>query len=110
MQEKSIVVAGEFGLEAGLALGRGSYGVVLAHPHPLYGGDMRNPVITAMMHVFQEYSWSTLRFNFRGVGASCGTYNEGHGERLMTCWPRQPVYVRMGLRGFFWRVTLLASG
>ncbi len=80
MQEKSIVVAGEFGLEAGLALGRGSYGVVLAHPHPLYGGDMRNPVITAMMHVFQEYSWSTLRFNFRGVGASCGTYNEGHGE------------------------------
>ena len=80
MQEKSIVIAGEFELEAGLALGRGSYGVVLAHPHPLYGGDMRNPVITAMMHVFQEYSWSTLRFNFRGVGASCGTYNEGCGE------------------------------
>ncbi|MCD6430072.1 MAG: alpha/beta hydrolase, partial [Deltaproteobacteria bacterium] len=47
---------------------------------PLYGGDMRNPVITAMMHVFQEYGWSTLRFNFRGVGTSCGVYNEGRGE------------------------------
>ena len=80
MQEKSIIVAGEFDLEAGLALGSGPEGVVLAHPHPLYGGDMRNPVITAMMHTFQRHDWTTLRFNFRGVGISSGTYDEGRGE------------------------------
>ncbi len=80
MQEKPITLAGEFDLEAGLALGGGPWGVVLVHPHPLYGGEMRNPVIIAMMRTFQKYDWSTLRFNFRGVGASCGTYDEGRGE------------------------------
>ena len=80
MQEQSIIIVGEFDLEAGLALGSGPEGVVLVHPHPLYGGEMRNPVITAMMRTFQEHDWSTLRFNFRGVGASCGTYDEGRGE------------------------------
>ncbi len=80
MQEKSIVVAGAFELEAGLALGSASCGVVLVHPHPLHGGDLRNPVITSMMDVFQGHDWSTLRFNFRGVGSSCGTYDNGHGE------------------------------
>jgi len=79
MQEKSIMVAGEFNLEAGLALG-GPEGVIFVHPHPLYGGDMRNPVITTMMRTFQEHGWTTLRFNFRGVGSSCGTYDEGRGE------------------------------
>ena len=80
MQEKSIIIDGEFNLEAGLALGSGPRGVVLAHPHPLYGGGMKNSVITSMMRTFQEYDWSTLRFNFRGVGASCGSYDDGRGE------------------------------
>ncbi len=80
MQEKSIIVVGEFDLEAGLALGSGPAGVVLVHPHPLYGGDMRNPVITTMMDTFQGHNWTTLRFNFRGVGLSCGTFDVGRGE------------------------------
>ena len=80
MHEKPIIIAGECELEAGLALGSASKGVVLAHPHPLYGGDMRNPVITTMMDIFQKHDWSTLRFNFRGVGASSGTFDEGRGE------------------------------
>ncbi|MEA1922290.1 MAG: alpha/beta hydrolase [Pseudomonadota bacterium] len=80
MHEKTITLVGECELEAGLALGSGSEGVVLAHPHPLYGGDMRNPVITTMLDTFQKQNWSTLRFNFRGVGGSRGTFDEGRGE------------------------------
>lgn len=80
MQEKPITLAGECELEAGLALGSESKGVILAHPHPLYGGDMRNPVITALMDTFQKHNWSTLRFNFRGVGGSNGSFDEGRGE------------------------------
>lgn len=56
-------------------------GVILCHPHPQYGGDMDHPVImTAVEAAFQE-GFSTLRFNFRGVGESEGSYGEGIGER-----------------------------
>jgi alpha/beta superfamily hydrolase len=56
-------------------------GVILCHPHPQYGGDMHNPVIsTAADAAFQE-GFSTLRFNFRGVGRSGGSYSDGVGER-----------------------------
>jgi alpha/beta superfamily hydrolase len=56
-------------------------GVILCHPHPQYGGDMDHPVImTAAETAFQE-GFSTLRFNFRGVGGSEGSYGEGIEER-----------------------------
>ncbi len=56
-------------------------GVILCHPHPQYGGEMHNPVIsTAAETAFQE-GFSTLRFNFRGVGKSGGSYGDGVGER-----------------------------
>jgi alpha/beta superfamily hydrolase len=55
-------------------------GVILCHPHPQYGGDMHNPVVsTAAWVAFQE-GFSTLRFNFRGVGRSGGSYSDGVGE------------------------------
>jgi len=44
--------------------------VVICHPHPLYGGDMRNNVVSGMARVFQSSGMATLRFNFRGVGAN----------------------------------------
>jgi len=56
--------------------------VVITHPHPLYGGDMRNPVVTAIHRAFRQNGYSTLRFNFRGVGASEGRYTDGPGEQL----------------------------
>ncbi|SRR6266571_5425529 len=56
-------------------------GVVLCHPHPLYGGDMHNPVVVRAAEVCAEAGLATLRFNFRGVGASSGTWDEGRGER-----------------------------
>ncbi len=56
-------------------------GVVLCHPHPQYGGDMDHPVITTAAETAFEEGLSTLRFNFRGVGESEGSYGEGVGER-----------------------------
>jgi len=56
------------------------FGIILCHPHPLYGGDMYNPVIEMASKVAQEEGISTLRFNFRGVGNSEGAYGEGIGE------------------------------
>jgi len=55
--------------------------VVITHPHPLYGGDMDNPVVIAMRRAYLRRGFSTLRFNFRGVGASEGRYSNGTGER-----------------------------
>ena len=55
-------------------------GVIVAHPHPLYGGDMHNPVVTTVAETFTAAGWTSLTFNFRGVGRSQGTYSDGRGE------------------------------
>lgn len=54
---------------------------VITHPHPLYGGDMHNPVVTTIADIYTEMQWTTIRFNFRGVGASQGTHDNGEGEQ-----------------------------
>jgi alpha/beta superfamily hydrolase len=53
---------------------------VLAHPHPLYGGTLGNPVIFHAAKALTDCGWSTLRFNFRGVGTSEGKHDDGNGE------------------------------
>lgn len=55
-------------------------GVIVTHPHPLYGGNMYNPVVESVASVFSAHEFSTLRFNFRGVGLSQGSYEDGKGE------------------------------
>ena len=55
--------------------------VVIAHPHPLFGGTMDNKVVQTVARAFVQSGWRAVRFNFRGVGASAGTYDEGRGER-----------------------------
>jgi alpha/beta superfamily hydrolase len=59
----------------------GATGAVIAHPHPLMGGDMGNPVVQAVAETLSEGGISTLRFNFRGVGRSSGRYESGVGEQ-----------------------------
>ena len=56
-------------------------GVVITHPHPLYGGDMFNNVVAAIARVYQQKNYTTLRFNFRGVGNSQGSHANGIGEQ-----------------------------
>ena len=55
---------------------------VITHPHPLYGGTMDNKVVQTLARAFVQAGWTALRFNFRGVGASEGSYDEGRGEAL----------------------------
>jgi len=56
-------------------------GVILCHPHPQYGGDMDHPVIKTVAEAASQEGFSTIRFNFRGVGESGGSYGEGLGEK-----------------------------
>jgi len=58
-----------------------SRGVALvAHPHPLYGGTLDNKVAQTLARAFIELGYTAWRPNFRGVGASEGTHDEGRGE------------------------------
>ena len=53
---------------------------VIAHPHPLFGGTMDNKVVQTLARAFVQSGWTAVRFNFRGVGASAGSHDEGRGE------------------------------
>lgn len=53
---------------------------VICHPHPLYGGTMTNKVVHTLAKAFNDVGAPTVRFNYRGVGASAGTYDDGNGE------------------------------
>lgn len=68
-------------LEGLFSEGSSGRGAVIAHPHPLYGGDMRNIVVETLQNAYARNNHATLRFNFRGVGKSCGTYDDGEGEQ-----------------------------
>lgn len=53
---------------------------LLLHPHPQHGGAMNNKVVYALFQAFARRGFSTLRFNFRGVGRSQGSFDHGLGE------------------------------
>jgi hypothetical protein len=52
----------------------------IGHPHPLYGGTLDNKVAATLARAFQSSGWLAVRPNFRGVGASAGEHDHGHGE------------------------------
>lgn len=53
---------------------------VICHPHPLHGGTMNNKVVTTLARAFKDLGLRTVRFNFRGVGKSEGSFAAGIGE------------------------------
>ena len=53
---------------------------VIAHPHPLFAGTMDNKVVHTLARAFVQSGWTAVRFNFRGVGASAGSHDQGRGE------------------------------
>ena len=80
--QKSSVAGPAGALETALDAPAGpSRGVaVIAHPHPLFGGTLDNKVVQTLARAFTQAGWTAVRFNFRGVGASEGAYDEGRGE------------------------------
>ena len=73
---------------------------VVCHPHPLMGGTMDNKVVTTAARALQATGMPAVRFNFRGVGASAGSYDAGNGETADALaviewgcarWPGRPV-------------------
>jgi alpha/beta superfamily hydrolase len=81
MEEKIIIESGPYRLEGYWQAGTANKGVVMTHPHPLYGGNMYNPVVETIQGAYQKHGYATLRFNFRGVGSSQGNYDNGVGEQ-----------------------------
>jgi uncharacterized protein len=81
-------------------------GVVVCHPHPLYGGDMANPVVLAATAACAAAGLATLRFNFRGVGGSGGAWDDGRREQddvraaLAYLHERLPCPSRLALAGY----------
>jgi hypothetical protein len=53
---------------------------VVCHPHPQHGGTMDNKVVQTLARAFVQLGWRSVRFNFRGIGASAGAWDEGSGE------------------------------
>ena len=53
---------------------------VLCHPHPQFGGTLDNKVVQTLARAFVQLGYTSLRFNFRGIGASQGAWDEGRGE------------------------------
>ena len=81
MEQTVFFESGELELEGLLCKQSGDRAVVVTHPHPLYGGDMHNPVVETTARAYQIKGYTTLRFNFRGMGRSRGSYDDGNGER-----------------------------
>ena len=57
---------------------------VISHPHPLYGGNFQNSIVESLFRELPKSGIATLRYNFRGVGQSEGSYGEGVAEQLDT--------------------------
>jgi uncharacterized protein len=75
---------------------------VVCHPHPLYGGSLDNKVVHTLARTFNELGAPSVRFNFRGVGASEGSFGDGAGESEDTVaviewgrrrWPRAALWL-----------------
>ena len=83
-EEKVLIPCGSIQLEGLISIPEAlsiKGGVIFCHPHPQYGGDMYNLVIHTAVEAASQEGLATLRFNFRGVGESGGSYEDGKGER-----------------------------
>jgi alpha/beta superfamily hydrolase len=81
MEEQIFFHSGDVKIEGLLDLRDGEKAVAVTHPHPLYGGNMQNNVVESVLNAYGRNGYTTLRFNFRGSGASEGVHENGIGER-----------------------------
>jgi uncharacterized protein len=115
-QPATVDVGADVALDARVAVPRGARaGVVLCHPHPLYGGDMDSGVVTSAAKACAGRNLATLRFNFRGVGASTGKHDDGRGEEddvraaLTELLRRLPPGATVALAGYSFGAAVAAS-
>ncbi len=112
MEKEFYLETGEIELEARLYLQSERDAVVITHPHPLYGGDMYNPVVAVVAKAYQQNGWTTLRFNFRGAGRSGGKYDDGKGEQIdihaAVEYLRDQGYANIDLGGYSFGAWILA--
>jgi len=80
-EERVFFESGGLTIEGLYAPGDGSKGVVVTHPHSQMGGNMANNVVDTLVAAFHDHGYATLRFNFRGVGGSEGSFDDGVGEQ-----------------------------
>jgi len=105
MREETIFYpSGKLRLEGLYAKNEGEDGAVICHPHPQLGGSLQNNVVVSMITALYIHGGSTLRFNFRGVGRSEGTYDNGLGEQedidSAISWMRQKGKTNILLAGY----------
>lgn len=109
MAEERITIPGAPSLEGVLHLpdeGPGRAGVVVCHPHPLYGGTMRNLIVVGIARAVAARGMMALRFNFRGAGGSEGRHGGGEPEvddvaaALAALAARLPASAPLGLAGY----------
>ena len=81
MEERVFFYSGKIRLEGLFSKADIDKGMVICHPHPLFGGSMESQVVEAITAIYRDFQYNTLRFNFRGVGQSEGHYDQGYGEQ-----------------------------
>jgi alpha/beta superfamily hydrolase len=101
------------GDEAGHFAGRNLL-VVISHPHPVHGGTMDNKVVTTLMRTYRDLGIHVLRFNFRGVGKSEGSFDHAIGEvddlAAVVAWVKQELpHASLLLAGFSFGSSIAAQ-
>ena len=81
LKEELILIDGPCGpLETKISIDRHDTLALVCHPHPQHGGTMDNKVVSTIVKAFKKCSINTVRFNYRGVGQSLGSYGDVIGE------------------------------
>lgn len=113
MDNNTIIKTGNINLEAVINKSQGHGAVIVTHPHPLYGGNMDNPVVVTIADAFIAKGFTSLRFNFRGTGNSTGTFDGTEGEpedvRAAISFLKKSGYETIWLAGYSFGARINAS-
>jgi alpha/beta superfamily hydrolase len=110
--------AGKLQLLQKMPAGRPRALAIVSHPHPLHGGSLHNKIVHQLARTFNQLGAVSVRFNFRGVGASGGAFDNGRGERqdlqavagwAANRWPELPLWLAGFSFGGFIAIQAAAS-